>query len=812
MTSRLARPTGIPGANAAATRQLRQPQPTLRRPSTGTLSSSPYQSETQTDTETDLDLDPEMDILHLPLDHPPLVHLPPEHAPSPAALDSQLEIGDRVYVESMGLSGYLGFLGPTAFKDGIWAGIELDTPTGKNDGSVGGIAYFTCRPRCGIFVLAGKIVKAEVLLPYSTAANTLAGISTGNSAGHLDHGLTSPTPPRPTSSSAMLAAQAAARITAGSRASKYIGVTASQLKQRQATTPQLVPPQKTREDRIGTSLSPKKSMTGMAGGSKIGQSGSGPMSVTPSGIRPGMQSRSGSSAAGTNSPSHTVPTALSSPRSLTRPRTSPTPGKLPQSPRKMSSTLSLSSIKADPAETTSSLLDQTTLLQMAGSNPRSHVNKDLTTQLQQLQLNYGVAMAENNMLKTEMSQAKSQLEMSRLKRSSLLVGKGSPSPSYDSSSVVEDRLAQELEHLQRMRAAWEKEREEKDEEISIMTEKMTQAWLDVAKSQKERAALLQDKAVLEEKLRKYRDQMSSGGSVSGGSRLSFSHDPDEFGDARVQELKELREMRDLENEMMTELQQELGIAAQKIDELELEIETLKTRARIEEEESKARELAKLQSTDEELEKAAATAMAESQAELMERLSKLEHERDDLQLKLDALERVLETTTKEWEAKLEMANQQAEDSLQQLREAQDLLELETETWHQIEAVSESRVKRLESELEESQDLLAKSEKACKSMDEKIKEYESTMSKREQEITQLRNELDDLAGMVQSDEVDRMRKVWENEKKRLEDAVAEDLTMITTLRSEIQTLESNEESLQIKVKELEADITALILKRR
>lgn len=55
----------------------------------------------------------------------------------PASLEG-IELGDRVAVESMGLTGYLRFVGPAHFKTGIWAGIELDTPTGKNDGTVAG--------------------------------------------------------------------------------------------------------------------------------------------------------------------------------------------------------------------------------------------------------------------------------------------------------------------------------------------------------------------------------------------------------------------------------------------------------------------------------------------------------------------------------------------------------------------------------------------------------------------------------------------------------------------------------------------------
>ncbi|ORY05223.1 hypothetical protein K493DRAFT_42482 [Basidiobolus meristosporus CBS 931.73] len=86
----------------------------------------------------------------------------------PKLTASGLQIGDRVHVESANLSGTLRFLGSTKFKPGIWAGVELDNEgTGKNDGVVDGVRYFSCAPKSGLFILSHKISKLSYSRSYS---------------------------------------------------------------------------------------------------------------------------------------------------------------------------------------------------------------------------------------------------------------------------------------------------------------------------------------------------------------------------------------------------------------------------------------------------------------------------------------------------------------------------------------------------------------------------------------------------------------------------------------------------------------------
>ena len=67
----------------------------------------------------------------------------------------RIQVGNRCQVALKGKGnqrGVVKFVGETEFKEGlVWVGIQLDEPYGKNNGSVGGKAYFECPANYGVF-------------------------------------------------------------------------------------------------------------------------------------------------------------------------------------------------------------------------------------------------------------------------------------------------------------------------------------------------------------------------------------------------------------------------------------------------------------------------------------------------------------------------------------------------------------------------------------------------------------------------------------------------------------------------------------
>uniref|UniRef100_A0A3B4BN50 CAP-Gly domain-containing protein n=1 Tax=Periophthalmus magnuspinnatus TaxID=409849 RepID=A0A3B4BN50_9GOBI len=68
---------------------------------------------------------------------------------------SEVRLGDRVLVVGQ-RTGVVQYCGETAFAP-LWLGIELDKPSGKNDGSVGGVRYFSCPPKHGVFAPPSRV-------------------------------------------------------------------------------------------------------------------------------------------------------------------------------------------------------------------------------------------------------------------------------------------------------------------------------------------------------------------------------------------------------------------------------------------------------------------------------------------------------------------------------------------------------------------------------------------------------------------------------------------------------------------------------
>ena len=90
---------------------------------------------------------------------------PPSHLsrnPSARILDSSLPLPSTPLHFSCSLlsphllqDGVIRFAGPTKFQPGEWFGVVLPTPLGKNDGSVNGVKYFSCKKQHGLFIRRG---------------------------------------------------------------------------------------------------------------------------------------------------------------------------------------------------------------------------------------------------------------------------------------------------------------------------------------------------------------------------------------------------------------------------------------------------------------------------------------------------------------------------------------------------------------------------------------------------------------------------------------------------------------------------------
>ncbi|KAG8548814.1 hypothetical protein GDO81_024075 [Engystomops pustulosus] len=82
-------------------------------------------------------------------------------------------------------NGIVRYVGPADFQEGMWVGVELDLPAGKNDGSVGGKLYFKCNPGYGVLVRPNRVKKATGTARRRSAGLRLQGATEDRKPGSL---------------------------------------------------------------------------------------------------------------------------------------------------------------------------------------------------------------------------------------------------------------------------------------------------------------------------------------------------------------------------------------------------------------------------------------------------------------------------------------------------------------------------------------------------------------------------------------------------------------------------------------------------
>ncbi|KAG6911272.1 hypothetical protein DXG01_002111 [Tephrocybe rancida] len=150
--------------------------------------------------------------------------------------------------------GVVRYSGVTSFSKGKWVGIELYEQNGKNDGTVQGVAYFTCKPSYGIFIRSSQIKSthgSEIERPAPVVRPNLGHQRTNSS------GLLRTNPQRtPPSSNASPRSTSPAKPSTPARAAASTSAAASS----SLTTLRMPRPAGSPTKRNSLSLQPRKSL------------------------------------------------------------------------------------------------------------------------------------------------------------------------------------------------------------------------------------------------------------------------------------------------------------------------------------------------------------------------------------------------------------------------------------------------------------------------------------------------------------------------------------------------------------------------
>jgi len=120
---------------------------------------------------------------------------PQKPATKPSPKDGhKFQVGDAVLVSGI-KPGVIAFLGPTQFAKGVWAGVVMEKPEGKNDGTVQGVSYFKCPPQHGIFARLQNLspIQSRTVAPTPPppkVTNQLASVTNAAPTNNVEQGTT----------------------------------------------------------------------------------------------------------------------------------------------------------------------------------------------------------------------------------------------------------------------------------------------------------------------------------------------------------------------------------------------------------------------------------------------------------------------------------------------------------------------------------------------------------------------------------------------------------------------------------------------
>lgn len=94
------------------------------------------------------------------------------------------------------VNGTIRFIGHTLFAPGIWVGVELNTPDGKNNGSVQGHYYFSCPANYGLFIREEYVapLPVDTASTVTTVASSSGSVATSTIASGSAPGTTNSNP------------------------------------------------------------------------------------------------------------------------------------------------------------------------------------------------------------------------------------------------------------------------------------------------------------------------------------------------------------------------------------------------------------------------------------------------------------------------------------------------------------------------------------------------------------------------------------------------------------------------------------------